>query len=140
MIACAIVGILASIAIPSYMAYVHNANRTDATKTLSYDAQALERCYSQYFTYNLEANGTAAPCSIVAGSTTSPQGYYTITVAIVNAAPPTTPASYTLTAIPVKAPQTSDSACKKFTLDNTGTQAAFDSGNNPNTQPCWGST
>jgi type IV pilus assembly protein PilE len=140
MIAVAIVGILASIAIPSYMAYVHNADRTDATKTMTYDAQALERCYSQYFTYNLDASGNAVPCSIAAGATASPQGYYTITVAIVNPAPPNTAASYTITAVPVKSPQTSDSACQKFTLDSSGTQQAFDSGNNPNTQPCWGST
>lgn len=143
MIAVAIVAILASIAIPSYMAYVHNADRTDATQTLTYDAQALERCYSQYFTYNLDGNGNAVPCSIVAGSTASPQGYYTITVVIGNAAPPATAASFTLTAVPVKSPQTGDSACQKFQLDNTGTQAAYDSGNVTSaqiTQTCWGST
>jgi type IV pilus assembly protein PilE len=140
MIAVAIVGILASIAIPSYMAYVHNADRTDATKTMSYDAQALERCYSQYFTYNLEANGTAVPCSIVAGATTSPQGYYTITVAIVNPVPPAIAASYTITAVPVKSPQLSDSACQKFELDSTGLQQAWNSAPALNTQPCWGST
>jgi type IV pilus assembly protein PilE len=143
MIAVAIVGILASIAIPSYMAYVHNADRTDATKTMIYDAQALERCYSQYFTYNLDASGNAVPCSIVAGATTSPQGYYTVTVVIVNAAPPATPANFTITAVPIKSPQTSDSACQKFTVDNSGTQQAWDSGNITSsqiTQTCWGST
>jgi type IV pilus assembly protein PilE len=142
MIAVAIVGILASIAIPSYMAYVHNADRTDATKTMSYDAQALERCYSQYFTYNVEADGiTVIPCSIAAGPTTSPQGYYTITVAIVNPVPATnTAASYTITAVPIKAPQTSDSACQKFELDSTGLQQAWNSAPALNTQPCWGST
>ena len=46
MIAVAIVGILAAIAIPSYTAYVRRANRTDATRTLTLDAQALERCYA----------------------------------------------------------------------------------------------
>jgi type IV pilus assembly protein PilE len=145
MIAVAIVGILASIAIPSYMAYVHNADRTDATKTMTYTAQALERCYSQYFTYNMDSETPpkAVPCSIVPSppTITSPQGYYTITVVIVNADPATnTSASFTLTAVPAKAPQTSDSACQTFTLNSSGTQGALDSGNNPNTQACWGST
>lgn len=141
MIAVGIVGILASIAIPSYMAYVHNADRTDATKTMTYDAQALERCYSQYFTYNLDASGNPVPCSVAAGPSTSPQGYYTVTVTIVNPVPATnTPASYSITAVPIKSPQLSDSACQTFTLNSSGTQSAADGGGNPNTQTCWGST
>ena len=35
MIAVAIVGILAAIAIPSYMSYSRTANRTDATRTMT---------------------------------------------------------------------------------------------------------
>ena len=65
MITVAIVGILAAIAIPSYSAYVRRANRSDATRALTLDAQAFERCYSQNFTY--------AGCATVAvGPTSSP--------------------------------------------------------------------
>jgi type IV pilus assembly protein PilE len=140
MIAAAIVAILASIAIPSYMSYTHKANRTDATRTMTADAQGLERCYSQYFTYNLDGNGNPVPCPIAAGASASPQGYYTITINIVNPAPPATPASYTITAVPVNSPQTSDSACQSFSLNSSGTQLAADSSGTANTQVCWGST
>jgi type IV pilus assembly protein PilE len=44
MMAVAIVGILAAIAVPSYTAFVRQSNRTDAVRALTLDAQALERC------------------------------------------------------------------------------------------------
>ncbi len=50
-VAMGIIGILAAIAIPAYSAYTKTANRTDATRTMTSDAQALERCYSQTFSY-----------------------------------------------------------------------------------------
>jgi type IV pilus assembly protein PilE len=132
MIAVAIVGILAAIAIPSYTAYVKRANRTDATRTLSSIAQALERCYSQNFTYS---NTAPFVCAANNGPVVSPQGYYTIVVNVVPAAPPT-PESYNLTATPIAAPQTQDTACATFTVDSTGKQTATPAGN---TKTCWGS-
>lgn len=128
MIAVTIVGILAAIAIPSYSAYVRRANRSDATRSMSLTAQALERCYSQKFTY------AAVTCPIVAaGPAPSSQGYYTITITI-NAGPPET---YTLTAVPVLPPRTADALCTQFTLNSTGTQGATPAGNS---QTCWGSS
>ena len=127
MIAVAIVAILAMIAIPSYTAFVRSSNRTDATKTMIFDAQALERCYSQNFTY---AGCAAAPVGTAATS----MGYYSLTIAVPTAS------SYTITAVPVASPQTSDRACAKFTLNSAGTQWAATSSNAVNTQTCWGST
>jgi type IV pilus assembly protein PilE len=131
MIAVGIVAILAAIAIPSYSAYVKRANRTDATRSITLIAQALERCYTQNFTY-------AAPCAAAASPVPSLQGYYTIVVNIVPAvvAPPT-PETYNMTATPVLAPQTTDATCTTFTLNSTGTQGATPAGN---AQTCWGST
>jgi type IV pilus assembly protein PilE len=128
LIAMAILAILAAIAIPSYSAFIHNADRTDATQTMTLAAQGLERCYSQQFTYLTCTNpAVGGPAS------SSPQGYYSVTIA-------GTATTYTITAVPQAPPQLTDAACQKFTLDNTGNQAAFDSGSNPNTQTCWGST
>jgi type IV pilus assembly protein PilE len=120
-VAMGIVGILAAIAIPAYTSYTKTANRSDAVRSMTYDAQALERCYSQSFTYI-----GCAP----AASSTSAQGYYTITVT-------PTANSFTILATPLKAPQTNDSACTSFTLNNAGTQGGTGSAGYAT---CWGST
>jgi type IV pilus assembly protein PilE len=120
-----ILGILTAIAIPSYSAYTHSAKRTDATRTMTIDAQALERCYTQAFTY--------AGCAQVSASAPSAQSYYTVVVA-------TTANSYTITATPANpGPQTTDSTCQTFTLNNAGTQGAQDNASSTTTQTCWGS-
>jgi type IV pilus assembly protein PilE len=121
-----VLAILTAIAVPTFSNYTHRAKRSDATRTMTIDAQALERCYSQAFTY--------VGCAQVASSATSSEGYYTVTVTM-------TANSYSITAVPVSpGPQTSDSACQTFQLNNAGTQSALDGGANPNTQTCWGST
>jgi len=128
MIAVAIVGILSAIAIPAYLSYAQRANRTDATHSLTVDAQALERCYSQNFSYTGCATAPAA-------SSTSAQSYYHIAVSVTS-----NPAAYTITATPIKSPQLTDSACASFTLSSSGQQSAVNSGGSDNTKTCWGST
>ena len=138
MITVAIVAILAAIAIPSYTQYVRRANRTDATKTMALNAQALERCYSQNFTY-------AACPGAPAGTVASPQGKYNVTIQIpdpnVPVVVPPTP-SYFISAAPLAASQIADTACGGFTLNTSGTQAATDHSGATSaqiTQTCWGS-
>jgi len=128
MITVAIVGILAAIAIPSYAAYVRRVNRTDATRAMLQDAQALQRCYSQYFSYTPTAPNT---CPVVAGTTTSPAGYYSIAVTISSAT------QYQIVATPQKSPQTSDTACASFTLLSSGQESAQNSGGADSTTSCW---
>jgi type IV pilus assembly protein PilE len=137
MITVAVVAILAMIAIPNYTQYVRKGNRTDATKTLTLDAQALERCYSQTFAY---APCTGVPAAGVA--TASVEGKYTVTISIPDTspgAPPLPAPSYLISAVPVGS-QAGDTDCALFTLNTTNTQAAQNSAGTANTQTCWGST
>ncbi|MEO7208973.1 MAG: type IV pilin protein [Steroidobacteraceae bacterium] len=133
MITVAVVAILAMIAIPSYTQYVRRGNRTDATKTLTLDAQALERCYSQTFTYALCAGAAA-------GAAPSVEGKYTVNIQIPDPSPTAPPApapSYLITAVPLAPSQVADTACTSFTVNTAGKQGATGTAN---VQTCWGST
>jgi type IV pilus assembly protein PilE len=127
MIVVGIVALLAAIAYPTYTSFMMQGNRTDATKTLALDAQSLQRCYSQYFSY------LNAACGVQPGTSASPNGYYTITVTIPDAQ------DYTLTAVPARTPQTGDSQCAQFTLASSGQQLAVNTAAANTTQACWGS-
>jgi type IV pilus assembly protein PilE len=126
----AIVAILAMIAIPAYNAYVIRANRAYATNALQMTSQALQRCYSLNFTF---VDGATTPCTVDNGTTTTPDGHYSIQVQVPQ------PSSFTLTATPIKAPQTNDSQCATFTLLSSGQQSAQTSQGTDSSQACWGS-
>jgi type IV pilus assembly protein PilE len=135
MITVAIVATLAAIAYPSYTSFVRQSNRTDATRTAMAGAQALQRCYSQNFSY---LNSATTPCSIVAGTTTSPAGYYSIVIAMPAAGVPAP--SYSIVATPLAGHlQAADTQCAQFTLLSTGLQTATNSGGTDASQTCWGS-
>ncbi|WP_110669118.1 type IV pilin protein [Salinicola halophilus] len=61
MIAVAIIGILAAIAIPSYIGYVERAQTRDAQATLQSMALALERRYSQTYRYGDDTGESVSP-------------------------------------------------------------------------------
>lgn len=63
----------------------------------------------------------------------TPNLFYTVRFTIPDAQ------DYTLTAVPVQAPQTGDSQCVQFTISNTGAQSALDGHGHNNTKTCWGS-
>lgn len=130
MVTVAVVAILATIAIPSYVNYVRRANRADAKDALVNAQQSLERCYSQYFYYQNAAPTAALPdCTF---TTTTAQGYYTIS------ATTRTASAYTLKATPVTGkPQAKDTQCASFTVDNTGAQKAVDSSSADTSATCW---
>ena len=128
MVTVAILAVLTAIALPSYRRYVLQGNRTDAIKALAFYQQALERCYSQNFSY---VDAVPTPCASAPGTTTNTTNNdYKLTFAI-NAA------NYVITAKTINN-QVADTQCKTFTMTQAGLQTAQDTSGNDQTQACWG--
>ena len=123
MIVVVVIAILVAIGYPTYLDQVRKARRSDATTALMQVAQRLERCYTD--SNKFDASGCPS------GSIDSPEGYYSVAIAA-------TASTYTLTATPkAGTTQAGDSTCASFTLDQTGTRGAKDSGGNDTTSTCW---
>jgi type IV pilus assembly protein PilE len=119
MIAVAVVGILAAIAIPSYNSYIRRSKRTDAKVALTNLAQQYERCYTRYNAYN------NASCNPVLGDT--PNHTYTIAAdtAGVNAN------DFAIMATP-NGDQAKDTTCGTFKLNSAGVKSVTGAATN-----CW---
>jgi type IV pilus assembly protein PilE len=145
MIVVVIASILASIAIPSYMAQVRKSRRVEA-KTAVLDLAGREERFlstaqaGASYTVNPAQLGYTGPWPITVGS-----GYYQLNVCIdggpgttpgcdLNANAPTSPAFY-ITATPVAGTtQATDNECRSFSVDSIGAQ--FSTGTQ--TAPfCW---
>lgn len=125
MITVVIIGILASIAYPSYTKYVRKARRSDAQTALLNAANRQEKFFTECNWY-ASSLGTSTNCAtkttgVLAVPVTSPAGHYTLSLA---AGPiDTTNCSaytcgYTLTATPVTTgPQKGDGMLR---IDSTG--------------------
>jgi len=124
MITVAIVAILAAIAYPSYRNQVMRSNRTDAKVALMQSAQDLEKCYTQYASYN---NANCAAKRIYPSS----NGYYTI-----DASTNVSAQTYSLAATPIGT-QANDTACASFGFDNTNNKSAKNNLLADNTTTCW---
>lgn len=121
MIVVAIVGVLASIAYPSYKAQVLQTRRADGTAQLMQTAQALERCYTRASTY--------VGCATVAFPVISREGFYSIT-----AVGGVTASAYTLAAAP-QGDQVKDTECGTLRLTSTGIQGS--QGTDSDANGCW---
>lgn len=122
MVVVAIVGILASIAIPAYRAYVVRANRADAKVAIMQTAQALERCYTNATPYAYNAAGCTVPASATVAS-----GTYQINVVA-------TAATFDISGVPQGPQATGDPHCATFQLDEAGAQTV--TGSKPAAE-CW---
>jgi type IV pilus assembly protein PilE len=116
-----IVGMLASIAVPSYRNYVIRAGRADAKASLLSTAAALERCFTQFRAYN------AVGCPVVL-PVASNDGKYQIGQSTLTAT------AFTLTATP-QGGQANDAECGTMTLDQTNTRGE---GGTKTVAHCWG--
>lgn len=114
MIVVVVVGILAAIAYPSYQEYVNRSKRADAKNALLEIASRQERFYFDNNTYTTDLTGDGS----LNYGTTSPDGYYTLSVA---AGPSGSIASsYEITATP--AAPFNDADCGNLSLDSRGQQ------------------
>ncbi len=125
MIVVAIVGIIAAIAYPSYERSVLKSHRSDAETLLSQDSQILERCYTQYFSYN----NSQCPPQSASLPTESQYAYYAVTYTVAAS-------TYSLTATAL-GNQLNDTDCRTFSLDNTGNKTSTNSAGALTTSTCW---
>jgi type IV pilus assembly protein PilE len=125
-----VISVLASIAIPSYRRYMLRAQRSDAMTSLLRVATAEEKFQLQYGSYatNLTATGASG---LGLPAATSDRGYYSLTVV-------TTATGFTATATPVSGgAQASDTTCASFTVTESGTKRATNSGGTDKSTECW---
>jgi len=126
-----IIGILASIAIPTYSEYVLRTHRVEGKSALLKLAAAQEQYYLQNNTYATAAKLTTAPPGGLGIPATTENGWYTIAIADgANAA------GYSATATAAGS-QTRDAKCTSFTINQLGQKTATKSGGGDATDDCW---
>jgi type IV pilus assembly protein PilE len=120
-IAVAIVGIIAAIALPSYQATVRKSNRAEAKTELTDVAQRLQRCYTLYARFDDATNcGVYKDLTDANKYITRGGAYYEISITP-TAEGDARRTTYTLTAKGIKEPQkTKDTGCTELTLTHTG--------------------
>lgn len=113
LIVMVVVGILASLAYPSYRDYMTNARRADGQSALLNLASRMERYYSEENTYQTATIGTGNNTDVLS-TAASPEGWYTISINNANGN------SYEIRATPLNGQATADTRCQTLTLNNRG--------------------
>ena len=105
MIAVAVVGILLAVALPSFLDSIRKGRRAEAFAALSAIQQAQERWRSNRPAY------TGTVLDLIPSATSTPGGYYTMTVTLTTGTEPT---SYVATADGSGSTQANDGQCAKL--------------------------
>lgn len=131
----AIVGLLASIAVPAYRAQVLRANRTEARAALLALAAAQEKYYLQCNTYTSAldaAEPTGCEPPNLGFPDRSERGHYAIAVPVADVT------SWVAVATAVHGgPQEADTACRTLQLTSTGLKGAMRSDGSAGGAECW---
>jgi type IV pilus assembly protein PilE len=122
MIAVAVIGILAAIAVPAYTGYVVRGNRAAARACVAEASQQLERFYTTNLTYVGATLGL--DCQTAGNLNTR----YTISVDTL------AQNTYRLVAAPIGAQLTKDTSCGTLTLTQAGVRTKSGSGT---VTDCW---
>lgn len=131
MIVVAIIGILASIAYPSYQQYILRANRAEAQAILTETAQFMER----YFTTNGTYVGGKDPALALSGGVSPKQATGGAVKYNISFSVDPTATAFTFQAVP-QGIQANDK-CKTLTLSNTGQQGAAGATTGAIVVECW---
>jgi type IV pilus assembly protein PilE len=127
MIVVAIIGIIAAIGYPSYTDSVEKSRRSDARIAVSEAAVRQERLFSETLSYVTNTDLTRLLTN--ADGTSSPEGYYTLSVTNAGCSgPPFSCFTVTATAIGVQA---ADTDCATLSINNLGQKLSTGGGN------CW---
>jgi type IV pilus assembly protein PilE len=133
MIACVVLAIIVSIAMPAYTLQVRKSRRADARNAILDLAGREERFLSVANSYSQVPSdmGYAAFPVLVNN------GYYNLNVAVPDPAYVGNGPSYIITATPTGS-QAGDTDCATFTVNQIGKQVALNSGGADDTATCWG--
>jgi len=129
MIVCAIIAILAAIALPSYRESVFAGRRADGANALLDLANRMQRYYADNNTFATATIATGNPTDVLA-SATSLQGYYTLSITA------QAQNTYTLQATRAGA-QTADTKCGNLTLTSASVRGIVNGGAGVTWDMCW---
>ena len=141
MITVAIIGILASIALPAYTSYIAKARRADARTQLVQAAQFMQRFYAANDSYVQDRGGTSVLLTMPAALRKSPADgtalyqLNTATAAAGNYTATLSVSAYTLTMAPITGTSAATDACGRFTLTSTGVKGV--AGATKTRDECW---
>jgi type IV pilus assembly protein PilE len=138
MIAVAIIGILAAVALPSYQDSMRKSRRADVKAVLLGLSNAMERRFTETNSYcDASSSGTTVTgCGTSTGDTGTPSIYtipastasfYTVTISGASSS------TYSLAAVPTGAQ--SNDKCGTLSIDNTGSKTV--SGATLDASTCW---